>query len=557
MKWFCGAFLLFLLFLSCRNDDTLESLSGQNPNSEEPVNENPTSENTANLLLQLDGTQIVDANKNPVYLQGVAFNNFIWSNTPIPEEHHNELDYKRVKDMGMNTIRFYMNYSFFEDDSSPYTYRQSGWDWLDQNIAWAKKNDVYLILNMHTPQGGYQSQGEGNALWNDVENQNRLVALWKAIAERYKDEVQIAGFGPVNEPVPSRSMQQWSDLAQRLIDEIRAVNKHHLLFIEKVIYVKGNFSADENLNFPVVTGTNLVYEFHGYEPYFYTHQLMDFTNLGDGGKYPDENKIETSNTEWYTATLDNPSLAVGSTDWVFFEGIRYKITDDNIDLAAPALVGAEVGGKVYFDDITIKEYDESGQFVQNILELNLDTADRWFYWSRDESGSSGLSSTEGREDSKSLFIEGANADCNLTNTNVSFIPKMNYSYQIDGWMKGENVVANASCQIRLDFYKASGPILRRDKAYLESDIMTVNAWAKSKNAALYMGEFGVGYPCFQDNKGGLQWVADMVTILKTNNVHFTYHAYHEDNFGLYLGDGLPDPSNVNQPLIDWFTDNLK
>ena len=72
-----------------------------------------------------------------------------------------------------------------------------------------------------------------------------------------------------------------------------------------------------------------------------------------------------------------------------------------------------------------------------------------------------------------------------------------------------------------------------------------------------MGEFGVGYPCFQDNKGGLQWVADMVTILKTNNVHFTYHAYHEDNFGLYLGDGLPDPSNVNQPLIDWFTDNLK
>jgi len=41
--------------------------------------------------------------------------------------------------MGMNTIRFYLNYHFFEDDTNPYNYKQTAWDWLDQNIAWAKK----------------------------------------------------------------------------------------------------------------------------------------------------------------------------------------------------------------------------------------------------------------------------------------------------------------------------------------------------------------------------------------------------------------------------------
>jgi len=29
-----------------------------------------------------------------------------------------------------------------------------------------------------------------------------------------------------------------------------------------------------------------------------------------------------------------------------------------------------------------------------------------------------------------------------------------------------------------------------------------------------------------------------------------------DAFGFYLGGGLPNPGNVNQALIDWFTNNL-
>lgn len=72
-----------------------------------------------------------------------------------------------------------------------------------------------------------------------------------------------------------------------------------------------------------------------------------------------------------------------------------------------------------------------------------------------------------------------------------------------------------------------------------------------------MGEFGAGYPCFQNDKGGIRFVEDIVKIAKVNDIHFTYHAYHEDAFGLYLGRGLPDPKNANQPLIDWFTDYLK
>lgn len=534
------------VILSCKSDD------GAVPDSlpKEPESAIP------NPLIQLDGRQLVEADGNPIYLQGVAFNNFIWNNSALPPEHHTELDYERVKDMGMNTIRFYMNYTFFEDDAAPYTYRQSGWDWLDQNIAWAKKYGVYLILNMHAPQGGYQSQGDGNALWDTIENQNRLVALWKAIAERYKDEVQIAGFGPVNEPVPSQSIQQWSTLAQRLIDGIRSVNKNHLLFIERAIYVQGDFTPDDNLNFPEVTGENIVYEFHGYDPHPYTHQLLEFAKLGDGGKYPDETILEVSNSEWYTATFDNPSVPAGNSDWAFFEGVRYTVDDTNIQVATPALIAAEILGRVYFDDVVIKEYDANGDFVRDVNEANLNSLDNWYYWSSDGSGASGLSNTQGHGDASSLYIDGTTGDANLSNSAWLFEPIQGNSYQISGWMKGENIAANSSSMLRLDFSTSNRPILRRNMDYLKAVMGEVVDWAKAKNVALYMGEFGAGTPCFENDKGGLNWVADMYDILKANDIHFTYHAYHEDAFGLYLGDGLPDSNNVNQPLIDWFSNNL-
>jgi endoglucanase len=102
----------------------------------------------------------------------------------------------------LTSVRFYMNYGIFEDDTSPCSYKEDGFTWLDINIAAAKTYGIRLILNMHYPQGGFQSNGNGDALWNDRSNQLRLIALWKKIAGRYKDEDTVIGYGLVNEPVP-------------------------------------------------------------------------------------------------------------------------------------------------------------------------------------------------------------------------------------------------------------------------------------------------------------------------------------------------------------------
>jgi endoglucanase len=525
--------------------------------AEIPQPDDTITANTTTNFFKVIGKNIVK-DGNPILLKGVAFGNEVWSDKEVPNTHHNEADYIRVKNMNMNVIRFYINYKTFENDNAPYTYKQAGWDWINQNIAWAKQHGIYLILNMHVPQGGFQSQGNGDALWNNIENQNRVTALWKAIANQYKDESQIIGFGLVNEPVPTTSKQQWQQLAQRITDSIRKVDQQHILFVEKPIYIKNISGEDADLNFPIINDNNIAYEFHIYDPYLFTHQLFSWSGLGDGGKYPDENIINYSNLVWYTAIFNNPKLPTANSNWNYYTGVKYKITDPKTKLGVPALVGANVSGRVYFDDVVIKEYDDNGTFVRDIAFNNTDNVDGWGYWSSNNTGSNGVATNTGQSNGKSIYIDGATGDCNMSNFSNIFQPKQNYSYEISGWMKGENVAANANCLLRIDFYDTNDPIIKRNKQYLDFIMSRYTTWAAQKNVPLYMGEFGVGAPCFQNNKGGLQWVTDMIDIAKAKNINFTYHTYHEDSFGLYFGYGsLPDPSQVNQPLIDLLKNKLQ
>ena len=136
MRLHVGSVVLLVLGITCAACKKVSSPQG----------------NPAQPIYRVNGQSILHANGQTIQLKGVAFGNEVWSDREIPSTHHQEVDYQRVKDMGMNTIRFYLNYKTFEDDRFPYQYKSAGWDWVDQNITWAKRHGIYLILNMHVPQ---------------------------------------------------------------------------------------------------------------------------------------------------------------------------------------------------------------------------------------------------------------------------------------------------------------------------------------------------------------------------------------------------------------------
>lgn len=106
---------------------------------------------------------VVGPDNSPILLRGVNFSNYLWLQTHgdlVGSQHHSEIDFRRVADMGMNVVRFCLNYRLFEADDAPFTYLQDGWEWLDQQIEWARTHGIFLILDLHVPQGGFQCQDD-------------------------------------------------------------------------------------------------------------------------------------------------------------------------------------------------------------------------------------------------------------------------------------------------------------------------------------------------------------------------------------------------------------
>jgi endoglucanase len=504
---------------------------------------------------------VLGEDARPIRLRGVCFGNEVWGNPSVPpSQHHDETDLGRVQAMNMNAIRFYMNYGLFESDWNPYVYRQSAWDWLDTNVRWARAHGIYLILNMHVPQGGFQSLGEGTPLWDVPENQMRLRALWKAIAERYADEPTIAGYDLVNEPIASRSLDQWRTLAQELVRDIRSVDPSHLIVVERLNGIKGDWPTYGQPNFFLLDDPNVMYEFHVYSPIEYSHQGTSWTGLPEDGAYPEPGTVEPpADITWKTATFENPELPAGDSAWAYYEGRPFTVTDSSLLAGKPVFGADNADGTAYFDDIVITEHDAGGAPLREIVRLNVASLDGWGFWSANGAGTMALAEGQGHGDTRSLAISGTTSYANAYNDALRFAVTPGHSYVISGWMKGRSIGAGADCRLRIDFeWSPSGkPLHVRDRAYLASVVDDYLAFGREHGVPMYVGEYGLYRRCYAAGKGGMSWVADLVGLLRERDLSFTYHAYHEDAFGIYRNStGLPDPAQANTELIDFFRRTL-
>jgi endoglucanase len=509
--------------------------------------------------LHVQEEKIVDGEGRPVTLRAVAFGNNVWTNVRLPRVDHGAEDYRRVAQMGLNAVRFYMNYRTFESDAAPGTYLADGWKWLDDNIAWAKQNGVYLVLNMHVPPGGFQSLGNGKALWDRPALQDRLIKLWAAIAQRYRGESTVAGFDLLNEPVVTRSKQQWSDLAGRIAAAIRAADPDRMLFVERMNAIGHDWNEDAELNFFTIPDANVVYEFHFYEPFVFTHQRaswVPFTPLA--ARYPDETRAEVP---WFLlhlrrSTDASPKLPAGDSPWTYYEGAPFRVEDPAIVVGKPVLVTARNSGSVWFDDLTLEELGADGKVKRVLWKQNLTSNRGWFFWTKDGSGGA-IPAHTGHEDQASLMAVSTRDDANLGSDALRFRAEQGATYRLSGWMRGEAVPPAATCQIRLDFFSSDVPVHASDKTFLAEAVDRYVAWGHAHHVPLFLGEFGAIRFAFDDDLGGLRWVGDMLDVIEQRHLSFSYHSYHEDAFGLYRnGDALPSPDQANSALIQLITDRL-
>lgn len=176
-----------------------------------------------------------------------------------------EWDIDRIASLGFDHVRVPVDYFIFMDEAG--NYLEDGLKYIDSSIAWCKKNGLGYILDLHHAPGFFFGHGDKNDLFTNRERQLRFIGIWKFFAERYADEGNFLVFELLNELVWDTS-DPWNALWQETAEEI------HKITPERRIIIGGNRwnSINELKNLTVVDNPNIIYNFHSYEPFIFTHQ---------------------------------------------------------------------------------------------------------------------------------------------------------------------------------------------------------------------------------------------------------------------------------------------
>lgn len=188
----------------------------------------------SNKFVRVDGQQFRDAYNRELILNGI---NLIVKDAgrgyvcDIPEE-----DFIKAREWGFNVIRLGIIWDGLEPE--PGVYNEEMFKCLDERIAWASENGLYVLLDMHqdlysvlfsdgAPEWATLTDEQPHhtgAVWSDaylispavqtafdnfwkntpasdgVGIQDHYANLWKYIADRYASEPAVIGYDLMNEP---------------------------------------------------------------------------------------------------------------------------------------------------------------------------------------------------------------------------------------------------------------------------------------------------------------------------------------------------------------------
>lgn len=527
-------------------------------------------------FIRASGRQlVVGANNTPIRLLGTNFTAYGEEGDSVDavlkSREFDREDYAAVRAAGLNVVRLNLWYRLFEDNAAPYVYKQEGWDWLDKQIQWARQGGVRVLLSMMAPQCGYQGPGYTGTFWTGGSAhgscQDRLKALWKAIAQRYQAEPVVAGFDLMNETLPA-SNAQYQAYVQSLAAAIRSVNTRHLLDVQSC------FASDCEVP-PLISDANVMYDFHHYDHWLHASQFSYGGDLGDSNmRYGDASSMVLP-WAWDTTPgtlLENAPIPTGSTGWTYYSGRLFPIQNTKVIAAVPVFIGRRNTGKVTFDDFQIREYDSAGTLVRVVQDIDMEKAPANPHLiesiepfiaftgkttTQRLSGTTGAKVIEstGHRGSASVSISNADGTYLVKMPNLTFSVRQGYQYQISGWIKGSSATGGTGALgLQLQNNKAYVKRVPYTKAYLKKSLLSYGLqFSLDHNVPLNIGEFGQNPHNYTAARGGLAWMRDTLALMAAYNISGMNWNWHSSNWGIYSNlYGFPDADALNQPLINLF-----
>ena len=143
-----------------------------------------------------------------------------------------------------------------------------GFRLTDRLLTWAKKYNMYVVLDMHCAPGGQTGTNIDDShgypwLFESAADQQLTIDIWRRIAAHYAHDPTVIGYDLLNEPIPHFPQLKQYDAAleplyRRIVSAIREVDPNHIIIL-------GGAQWDSDFDvFGAPFDRNPVYTFHKY-----------------------------------------------------------------------------------------------------------------------------------------------------------------------------------------------------------------------------------------------------------------------------------------------------
>lgn len=175
-----------------------------------------------------------------------------------------ERDVRYIAELGFDHIRLGFDQIVLQKEDG--TFREEIFAKIDDFISWCEKYNLNVVLNLHKAVGNYCDIIESVSLLNDETLRQGFVDFWTTFEKRYANKPSVA-FELLNE-VLDVPPEKWNSLAERTIKAIRDLNP-----ARKIIVGSTCWNSCDTLEYlQVYDDENVIYTFHMYSPFEFTHQ---------------------------------------------------------------------------------------------------------------------------------------------------------------------------------------------------------------------------------------------------------------------------------------------
>jgi endoglucanase len=171
-----------------------------------------------------------------------------------------EAYFKTIAEAGFQNVRIPTKWSSRTAKEPPYTIDPEFLSRVERAVDAALAAGLQVILNIHH----YEE-----VMQDPAGQKPRFEAIWRQIAERFRDRPEALWFELLNEPMGKLTAGPWNEMIRDVIPIIRQTNPERWIVVGPPNW--NSVDALSQLELPA-TDRRLAVTFHYYSPFQFTHQ---------------------------------------------------------------------------------------------------------------------------------------------------------------------------------------------------------------------------------------------------------------------------------------------